>query len=237
MIEKVRKLVYEILKNDNSGHGIDHIDRVLRLSLKFAEYEQCDVKIVILAALLHDVDDYKLFGKENAKELTNAKIILNFVGAGDDTSKKIITIIQTMGYSNYLKGIRPETIEGKIISDADMCDALGACGILRSYAYNIKKGRPFFDKDKWPMENITAENYDLPSSSSVCHMFEKILRLKGLMMTSCGRKEAIQRHQIIEDFLYQLFIEEDAMDWVDYLEKFNKKENERIEKILTNHKY
>lgn len=67
MIEKVREQVKELLNNDNSGHGMDHINRVLALSLKFAEKESANKTIVSLVALLHDVDDYRLFGSENVK--------------------------------------------------------------------------------------------------------------------------------------------------------------------------
>ena len=77
MIEKVKKQVYELLNKDNSGHGNDHIDRVLELSLKFAQKETANKDVVALIALLHDVDDYKLFGEENAENLTNAKSIMN----------------------------------------------------------------------------------------------------------------------------------------------------------------
>lgn len=73
MIEKVKEQVTELLNKDNSGHGMEHINRVLELSLKFAEIEKGNKEIVSLIALLHDVDDYKLFGMENAENLTNAK--------------------------------------------------------------------------------------------------------------------------------------------------------------------
>ena len=73
MLEIVKELVYKILKNDNSGHGIDHIERVLNLSLKFCNEEKGNIEKVILIALPHDVDDYKLFGIDNANNLTNAK--------------------------------------------------------------------------------------------------------------------------------------------------------------------
>ena len=60
----IRKQVEDILRNDHSGHGMDHVERVLELSLRFCENEHANKEIVTLIALLHDVDDYKLFGKE-----------------------------------------------------------------------------------------------------------------------------------------------------------------------------
>ena len=77
MIEVVKKQVYELLKNDDSGHDYKHIERVLNMSLKFAQKENTDLNLVSLIALLHDVDDYKLFGKEYSNNLINAKKIMN----------------------------------------------------------------------------------------------------------------------------------------------------------------
>ena len=69
MTEDVRKHVCKLLDKDNSGHGTEHADRVLRMSLKFAEAENANKEIVTLIALLHDVDDYKLFEAENTEML------------------------------------------------------------------------------------------------------------------------------------------------------------------------
>ena len=223
MIDEVRKQVYELLNKDNSGHGNDHIDRVLDLSLRFAQKEDADKEIVSLIALLHDVDDYKLFGRENAENLTNATRIMNEANVQDNIQIQVLTSIKSIGYSNLLKGIRPVTVEGKIVSDADMCDALGVNGILRVYKYSMKNGKPFFDRNIFPIEDMTAEQYTKKcADSSVCHIFEKILKLKDLMMTDSGKEEAQERHKIIVDMLYHLFEEENAQEWIDYLNEYLK---------------
>lgn len=121
----------KLLDKDASGHGMDHVNRVLNLSLKFAERENVNKEIVALIALLHDVDDYKLFGEESQKNLTNAKRIMERVSVSLEIQKKVCESLNCIGYSKRLKGIVSETIEGKIVSDADMCDAIGAIGILR----------------------------------------------------------------------------------------------------------
>lgn len=223
MIEKVKQQVYELLNNDNSGHGIEHIKRVLELSLKFSNIENANKDIVTLIALLHDVDDYKLFGMDNAKNLTNAKKIMNNCNVEKNIQEQVCLELNNIGYSKRLKGCCPTTLEGKIVSDADMCDALGANGIIRIYTYSIKNGKPFFDKNIFPIENISADKYTSRcADSSVCHIFEKILKLKNLMLTDAGKKEAIDRHQIIVDFLYHLFSEENAPDWTAYLDNYLK---------------
>lgn len=223
MIEKVKKQVYELLNKDNSGHGNDHIDRVLDLSLKFAQKETANKDVVALIALLHDVDDYKLFGENNAENLTNAKSIMNKANVPNDIQNQVLASLKCIGYSKLLKGFRPTTIEGKIVSDADMCDALGVNGVLRVYKYSMKNGKPFFDKNVFPIENMTADKYTRKcADSSVCHIFEKILKLKDLMMTESGKKEAQERHQIVVDILYHLFEEENTPEWTEYLNDYLK---------------
>lgn len=221
MIEEVKGQVYKLLNNDDSGHAMDHIERVLNLSLKFADKEQANSEITALIALLHDIDDYKLFGKENAENLTNAKQILNNANVSEKIQNQVLSSLKCIGYSNLLKGLRPTTIEGKIVSDADMCDALGINGVLRVYKYSMKNKKPFFDRNVFPIENIQADQYIRKcADSSVCHLFEKILKLKKLMLTKSGKEEAKERHQIIVEILYHLFEEENAPEWKEYLDKF-----------------
>ena len=226
MIDEVKKQVYELLDKDDSGHGHDHINRVLDLSLKFAQNEDANKDVVALIALLHDVDDYKLFGKENAENLTNAKTIMNKAAIPDDIQRQVLASLKCIGYSKLLRGFRPTTIEGKIVSDADMCDVLGVNGILRVYKYSIKNGKPFFDKNIFPIEDMTADKYTSRcADSSVCHIFEKILKLKDLMLTESGKKEAQERHQIVVDILYHLFEEENVPEWTQYLNEYLNKSN------------
>ncbi|MDE5630904.1 MAG: hypothetical protein K2I70_04820, partial [Bacilli bacterium] len=220
IIDKVKEEVYKLLRKDESGHGIEHINRVYNLSLKFAREEQIDEFIPSLIALLHEVDDYKLFGEECATNLTNAKMIIDKVNIDECVKEKVLDAIKKIGYKKSLMGIRPESIEGMIVSDADMCDALGVTGILRSYDYQRSNGKPFFDRETFPDEKIDVSTYKLCDDSVVRHCFNKLLYLKGLMMTNVGKKEASNRHDIIVSILYHLFEEENACEWKEYLDKF-----------------
>ncbi|MBO5394290.1 MAG: HD domain-containing protein [Clostridia bacterium] len=229
MIEKTKQLVAELMKNEDSGHGMDHVMRVYALAMKFAQTETCDKNIVALGALLHDVDDYKLFGTKNQAELTNTRIILDKLGADNQTQQKVLDIVKTIGYTKRLKGIFPTSIEGKIVSDADMCDAAGAMGIIRTFQYSIKFGKPFFNKDIWPDEDIIAgRSLKKASDTAVCHFFEKLLKLKNFMLTDSGKQEAAERHRAFTSFLRQVFREENAPEWEEYLDKYLEK-NEEIE--------
>lgn len=224
MIDKIKIQVEELLKNDNSGHGMEHINRVLSLSLKFAKEENADIEIVSLIALLHDVDDYKLFGNDNAKNLSNARLFMEKANVSQEIQEQIINELQNFGYSNRLKGLYPSTLEGKIVSDADMCDCIGVNGIIRIFTYSLKYKKPFFDKDTFPTEDINIKDYQTKCSpSTVNHVFEKSLKLKKLMLTNTGKTEIEKRHQITIDMLYQLFDEENAKEWKNYLDNYLKK--------------
>lgn len=220
-MENIINDVKEILKNDMSGHGIDHVLRVYNMAKEFAKSEKANLEIVSLIALLHDVDDYKIVGNEKAKDLSNAKIIMAKNNIDKKVQDIVIQEIGRIGYNKYLQGIRPLTLEGQIVSDSDMCDAIGANGILRAYAYSLKIHQQFFDKNIFPIENINVSEYiiDRPSTS-VCHCFEKLLKLKSLMLTNSGQKEAENRHQFLINFLKQFFEEEKANDWLIYLDNY-----------------
>ena len=220
MIDSVKLEVSKLLANDQSGHGMDHIDRVLNLSLKFVEKEKADREIVSLIALLHDVDDYKLFGNGNIEKYENAKNIMNKCNIDNNKQKQVFDALHSIGFRKRLKGICPTTLEGMIVSDADMCDAIGANGILREYQYCMKNDKPFFDRNIFPNENICENDTKKCADSCVCHIFEKLLKLKDLMLTDSGKEEVKNRHQIIVDFLYHLFAEENAEDWIEYLNHY-----------------
>ncbi len=219
MKKDVHTYVSELLTG-SAGHGMGHVTRVVELSMLFADSEKADKSIVELAAYLHDVDDYKLFNTSTS--LDNANAILDNLKVSYDSKVRVLDIISTMGYNNYLDGIRPNTIEGMVVSDADMCDAIGAQGILRTYSYSLSKGLPFFDKNILPKEyNISADEYrHRKNNHSVQHFFDKLLLIPHIMMTKSGREEAVKRQKIMVDFLRAVFVEANATIWLDFLDEF-----------------
>ena len=222
--EGVRAEVHDLLSSDMSGHSIDHVDRVYRLAVTLAEAENADMDTVKLAALLHDVDDYKLFGRENAEQLTNAREIMDRHAVDQKMAQHVLKIISSMGYNTFLEGRRPDTIEGQVISDADMCDAIGSQGLLRVFEYNRSKGKPFFISGIPPVSSeVSAEAYRAGGNDhAVQHFFDKLLKIPTILMTESGRAEGYQRAAIMEDFLRELFREEGADDWQQYLEAFTR---------------
>lgn len=227
MIEEIKNQVFILLETDKSGHGIEHVNSVLDISLRFAEIEGADKDIVALIALLHDVDDYKLFGKEAADDVKNAKKILENFPIADGVKESVLSAIKTIGYNKRLNGIYPTTLEAKVVADADMCDGIGITGILRSYQYNLSHDNVFFDRNIYPILNMSADDYmNKKIETVVTHIFEKQLNIKNLMLTNSGKKEAIKRHNTMVEFLYHLFEEKNVPEWTDYLNEYlNKNSN------------
>ncbi|MBR4177906.1 MAG: HD domain-containing protein [Bacilli bacterium] len=226
-IEIIREEATKLLDSDNSGHGMDHVNRVTCIAEKIAKREKANIELVSSIALLHDVDDYKLFGMECAKKLLNTNNILNKTKFSKKEKDIIINSVKTIGYSKRLEGIIPQTIEAKIVSDADMIDAMGAIGLLRSYQYNISHNNQFFDKDIFPNLNVGAKAYKNQKNGTVVnHLFEKILKLKDLMLTESGKQEAIKKYNFVVDFLREYFYEVEALEWIDFLNKYVGDNNE-----------
>ena len=142
-LEIVKTKVRQLLGGDALGHADDHVERVALLAEHFASEcsESVDLHEVLLTAWSHDVD-YKLFGKEQAEKLENAKRIMVQAGVAGGLQEAVLENVAAIGYSKYLSGKRPRHLAGQLVSDADMCDAIGAVGIERALVYAWADFRP-----------------------------------------------------------------------------------------------
>ena len=229
-MEKLINAVKQLLSKDDTGHGFEHIERVYKNAMKICDMEKnADRNIVALAALLHDCDDYKLFGEDCAANLTNSRKIMDDAQIEQETQQKVCDIISKIGYSKRMEGIIPTTIEGQIVSDADMLEAIGAIGVIRCLTFALarcnKYGTPLFDKNVWPVTNMSAQEYrekDRRSDNFINHFFEKMFKLTDLLLTTPGKKEGTKRHKFMIIFLEQFFEEQDCTDWQEYLKRYVK---------------
>ncbi len=226
-LNKVKLLVRELLGSDTSGHADDHVERVALLAERFASEcsEPVDLQEALLTAWLHDVDDYKLVGKAQAEKLTNAVNIMTEAKVAEDLRRAVLENVASIGYSKRLNGRQPQRLAGRLVSDADMCDAIGAVGIERALVYACHHGGRIFDPKVWPNVNLAAHEYNADGNMHdtdgfINHFFEKLLKLKDLMLTEPGRIEAENRQQIMVDFLHHYFREKNAPEWSEFLEEY-----------------
>lgn len=213
------------MSKDSSGHDDKHVFRVYHTAMDFcSEIPEANRNLVAAAALLHDCDDYKLFGEESARLLTNTRRILTGSEFDNAFAGKCIDIVATIGYSKRLNDVMPECIEGKIVSDADMADATGSIGIVRCIeygAYHSKGGEPFFDPNYLPVK-MDAEKYkQIKYCPIVNHFFDKLLHLRDMALTEPGRKCLSKRQGTLVNFLRTYFNEVDAPQvWKDLLTQY-----------------
>jgi uncharacterized protein len=193
--------------NESGGHDWWHIWRVWQLSKKIADAENADLFIVELAALLHDVADWKYHNGDELIGGKTAKAILANYPVSESTAEKVATIIDTLSY----KGAGVETAmgshEGKIVQDADRLDAIGAIGIARTFAYGGMKGRGMYDPSIKPRLHQSFDEYKNSLSPTINHFYEKLLLLKEHMNTETAKQIAHERHQFMELFLAQFYKE------------------------------
>lgn len=221
-IEEILNSVEKILGQDQSGHDMKHIQNVLKNTFEILESEpEANREVTLLTAALHDCDDYKLVGKEKAKEQQNSKNTMKELSISEEIQKEVLKNISQMGYSQYLKGIRPETLEGKIVSDADMLDAMGSSGIVRAIKYAIKTKEPIFDPEIPLKKDLDIQSYQSEGGSAIHHFFDKLFQLKDLVFTDTGKKIAQKRHDIMVEFVLSYF-EENHVDqsWKDELKPY-----------------
>jgi uncharacterized protein len=205
MIEQTEKFVKDKLRNESSGHDWYHIYRVKNLSLNLAEKEGADHFVCVMAALLHDIADEKIAGTEE-KGLQEVKNWLESISVEEPYITHILSIISTMSFKGG-NGKEMESVEGKVVQDADRLDAIGAIGIGRTFAYSGAKGQLMYDPEIPVRETMTKEQYRNERSTAINHFYEKLLKLKHGMNTPYAKKLADDRHAFLENFLEQFFEE------------------------------
>ena len=202
-MDRTLEYVKEFFKNDFSGHDYYHTLRVYNLSKYIAGFEKCNTKLVYLAALLHDVDDYKLVGHEE-ESFHNAKSFLRSQGVSDGEIEQVCHIISQVSFKGK-DTVIPDTIEGKIVQDADRLDALGAIGIGRTFAYGGNHNMPMHVPGVKFKEDMSADEYYKNTGTTINHFYEKLLKLKDLMNTETAREMAKHRHRFMQEFLEEFY--------------------------------
>ena len=204
IIRHALRFIEEFFEGETTGHDFYHGERVYKMAMKIAEREGGDKEIIALAALLHDVDDYKVTGVET-DELLNARRFLQGEKYPEEGIEKICEIIARVGFS--AEDTTQESIEGKIVQDADRLDGMGAMAIARTFAYGGAHGRAIYDPKVLAREEMTIEEYKNGETSSINHFYEKLLKLKDLMNTETARKVAEYRHAYMVQYLDEFYRE------------------------------
>ncbi|ELR24325.1 HD domain containing protein [Acanthamoeba castellanii str. Neff] len=202
----------------DASHDSFHVLRVLATARRLADEERrrgvaVDETVVDLAAVLHDVDDWKYRAPTDDPSLSHAQQFLE--GEKEVTEEMrhaVLEVIRNMGFKEQLSSsgqrdhavpLRPELA---IVQDADRLDAIGAIGVARTFTFSGAKrpGTPLYDPSCPPRTTMTKEEYvSNPNGSAINHFHEKLLKLKDMMNTETGKRMAEKRHAFMLQFLDQ----------------------------------
>jgi uncharacterized protein len=211
LVSKTADFVKEKFAAESSGHDWWHMYRVWQLAKHIAKEEkEADLLAVELAALLHDIADFKFHGGDFEAGPKAARKWLRSIKANEKTISHVEDIVRNISYKGALIKPALKTKEGQIVHDADKLDAIGAIGIARVFAYSGFTGIPIFIPGLGPVApDKTGENL-IVTSSSINHFHEKLLLLKDRMYTKTGKKMAVRRHAYMERFLEEFHEEWDG---------------------------
>jgi uncharacterized protein len=190
-----------IYTSSDPAHDMLHIGRVVHWALRLAQVEGADPFIVLPAAYLHDMvnlakDDPR---RKEASRLSSAAAVDWLTGQGYP-AQYLDAVAHAIAAHSFSAGITPETIEAKVVQDADRLDALGAAGIARCFSVNAKFGSIFYHPDDfWATSRAPDDkNY------AVDHFFVKLFKISETMHTDAARAEAAERVGFMKAFLKQL---------------------------------
>ncbi|MFB9842025.1 HD domain-containing protein [Mucilaginibacter ginsenosidivorans] len=207
IINKTVSFVQKTLEKAEGGHDWWHIHRVWTNARRIAQTEECDIMVVELAALLHDIADAKFHnGDEEVGPETAGKFLKN-IGVDENT---VIHVQQIIRHISFKAGFDKATFYSKelaVVQDADRLDAIGAIGIARAFSYGGFKGREIYNPNIEPNLNMSKDEYKKSSAPSINHFYEKLLLLRDKMNTATGKAIAQQRHQFMEQYLTQFYSE------------------------------
>ncbi len=199
----IQQKIEELFADDCSGHDYWHSLRVLNNAEKISKTEKCDEYIVMIAALLHDTDDIKIF---STTDYENARRIMLDCHLTQDTIDNVIDIIKEISFKGT-GTINPTSIEGKIVQDADRLDAMGAIGIARAFSYGGNHNRAIHIPNCPPNINMNETEYRNNESTTINHFYEKLLLIKDMMNTDCAKSIAQERDGYMREFLKEFYDE------------------------------
>jgi len=211
IIDNTILFVKQQLENAEGGHDWFHIERVYKNALLIArEEEDCDIIVIKLGALLHDIADSKFHGGDESIGPKTARTFLESQNVKEEIILHVIAIIENISFKggNFEKKFNSKELE--IVQDADRLDALGAIGIARTFNYGGFKNRALYNPNIQPNMSMNKEAYKNSESPTLNHFYEKLLLLKDKMNTETGKKIAQKRHDFMITFLAQFYAEWDG---------------------------
>lgn len=199
LFEGYMKLVCD--ENPDPSHDILHVKRVVGLAKKLGVAEKANLNIVIPAAYLHDCVYISKTDTRRSKASTlsadRAISLLKEWGYREEFHSAIHHAISTHSFSAK---IPVESIEAKVVQDADRLDAMGAIGIFRCFAFSGLSRRPFYYFD----DPFCKERKPDDQTNTLDHFYIKLLQIHSKLSTDAAKLEGEKRLKTMNNFLNDL---------------------------------
>ncbi|MCU1277567.1 MAG: metal-dependent phosphohydrolase [bacterium] len=183
------------------AHDALHVTRVMASARRIATAEGADIDVCVTAALLHELFNYPKSHPESSRSgdvcAEQAAAMLREHGYDDGFTARVAYCIRVHSFS---RGITPETLEAKVLQDADRLDAIGAIGIARCFATSADMKRPFYAPD----DPFCRAREPDDKQWGIDHFYRKLLRIGDGLHTATARAIAAERVAFMRAFLDQL---------------------------------
>ncbi|HHX8641392.1 HD domain-containing protein [Vibrio diabolicus] len=185
----------------DAAHDISHVQRVVNTAKKLAMEEGADVSIVLPAAYLHDCFTYpKDHPNRKQSSIIAAKKAVAFLESIDYPQQYHDAIAHAIEAHSFSANIRPNTLEAKVVQDADRLDALGAIGVTRCIQVSTE-----FDAQLYDDKDIFAQQRELDDKQfTLDHFQTKLFKIAETMNTESARREAQKRKAFMQAYIEQL---------------------------------
>jgi uncharacterized protein len=185
----------------DAGHDLAHIQRVVISAKQLAEKEHADMEIVLSAAWLHDCVAVAKNSplRSQASKLAADKAI-EFLQKIKFNEAKLSAVHHAIVAHSFSANVKAETLEAKIVQDADRLDSLGAIGVARCFTVGGAMHRGVYNSD----DPFCHERKPDDHAFTIDHFFSKLFKVPDYMHTHAGKKEAQKRVSFMKVFLKQL---------------------------------
>lgn len=210
IIKKTKKYVRRKLEGESSGHDWWHTWRVWQMTKRIAREGKTDMFVVELAALLHDIEDWKYHGGSEEKNIRAIKDWLRKQKLQGEIILRVCSAVEDAVFKGERNKSNIRSVEGAILYDADQLDATGAVGIARGFMFAGSFRLPMYDPKIKPMRNMTEKqykNFRRPTYTQINHFYEKLLLQKDLMNTKTAKRIAKNRHKFMLKYLETFYKE------------------------------
>ncbi|MBK9293921.1 MAG: HD domain-containing protein [Oligoflexia bacterium] len=203
--EKISEKIKAVcLAHPDPSHDFLHVLRVVKWAKYIAEIEGANLDVVVPAAYLHDVVVIAKNDKRRAQasELSSQEAV-RFLKEINYPETLISQIAHAVKAHSFTANIKAESLEAKVVQDADRLDGLGAIGVARCFSIGGVFNRKFYSKDDPFCEERVAND----QLFTLDHFFVKLYKVAQTLHTPTAQAEGMRRLEFLKSFCENLKVE------------------------------